>query len=124
MFAPYLEETVKTLKKFANYYKPEEPAYNTMLGMYERGLTMETADAFFSRLRERLVPLMRRVAAAEQIDDAFLHRHYPVDRQRKFSAHTVESAKRHIRLQQNSTETMCALQHIITKTIWPVRCIR
>ncbi len=85
MFAPYLEETVKTLKKFANYYKPEEPAYNTMLGMYERGLTMETADAFFSRLRERLVPLMRRVAAAEQIDDAFLHRHYPVDRQRKFS---------------------------------------
>ena len=85
MFAPYLEKTVRTLKKFAKYYKPGEPAYNTMLDMYEHGLTMETADRFFDLLRQRLVPLMRRVAAAQQIDASFLHKSYPVHKQRRFS---------------------------------------
>ncbi len=85
LFAPYLEKTVETLKRFARYYKPEQRIYDTLLGMYERGLTMETADHFFDTLRARIVPLMHRVAAAPQVDDSFLHRTYPIWKQRQFS---------------------------------------
>ena len=90
LFAPYLEKTIKTLKKFALYYKPDQKPYNTMLDMYERGLTMETADAFFAQLREKIVPLIRRVAAAPQIDASFLNGHYPVEAQRRLSGLLME----------------------------------
>ena len=85
LFAPYLEKTVATLERFAKYYKPEQKIYDTLLGMYERGLTMETADRFFDTLRARLVPLMQRVFAAPQVDDSFLHGSFPVWKQRRFS---------------------------------------
>ncbi len=85
LFSPYLEKTIVTLKRFAKYYKPDRPVYDTLLGMYERGLTMEEADRFFDTLRARVVPLMQRVAAAPQVDDGFLHGRFPIWKQRRFS---------------------------------------
>ena len=51
---------------------------------------METLDRFFSVLRERLVPVIRAVGKAPQVDDSFLHKRYPVEIQRKFSDDLME----------------------------------
>lgn len=89
-FAPYLEKIVDYNRKFAAYYNPELPAYDSLLNEYEEGLTMQTLDAFFGQLREAIVPLIAKIQAVPQIDDSFLHRHYPVEIQRKFSDYLME----------------------------------
>lgn len=84
-FAPVLEKVVAYNRKFAGYYNPELLPYDALLNEYEEGLTMQTLDAFFARLRQTLVPLIHAVGQKEQIDDSFLGLHYPIEQQRKFS---------------------------------------
>ncbi len=89
-FAPYLEKIVDYNRKFAGYYQPDMAPYDALLNEYEEGLNMKTLDGFFAWLREVIVPLIGKIQAAEQIDDSFLHRHYPVEIQRKFSDYLME----------------------------------
>ena len=84
-FAPYLEKIVAFNRKFAGYFNPSLPPYDALLNEYEEGLTVDTLDRFFAQLRETLVPLLAKVAAAEPIDDSFLHYTYPLEQQRQLS---------------------------------------
>lgn len=90
MFAPYLEKIVTYNRKFAGYYNPDLEPYDALLNEYEEGLTMQTLDGFFARLREVLVPLIAKVTAAEPIDDSFLHKRYPIETQRRLSDYIME----------------------------------
>ena len=47
-FAPVVQEIFDTNVRFARYYKPDQAPYDVALGRYERGLTMQKADAFFA----------------------------------------------------------------------------
>ena len=89
-FAPYLEKIFAYQKKFAGYYNPEMPPYDALLNEYEEGLNTATLDAFFSQLRQSIVPLIAKVQFAPAIDDSFLYRHYPIELQRKFSDYLME----------------------------------
>ena len=89
-FAPYLEKIVDYNRKFAGYYHPEMAPYDALLNEYEEGMNVETLDAFFDQLRQTIVPLIEKIRAAKQIDDAFLYRHYPVEIQRKLSGYLME----------------------------------
>ena len=60
-FAPIVKEIFETNVRFARYYKPDQNPYDTQLSRYERGLTMEKTDAFFNTLKERIVPLLKKV---------------------------------------------------------------
>ena len=89
-FRPYLEKIVAFNIKFAGYYDSTKAPYDALLNEYERGLTSEYLDQFFAAIRERVVPVIHAVGEAEQIDDSFLHLHYPVETQRKFSDYLME----------------------------------
>lgn len=89
-FAPYLEKIVAFNRKKAAYYHPEMKPYDALLNEYEEGLTMETLDAFFAQLRAAIVPLVAKIGKAEPVDDSFLNRNYPVDKQRVFSDFLME----------------------------------
>ena len=89
-FAPYLEKIVDYNRKFAGYYHPEMAPYDALLNEYEEGMNVETLDAFFAQLRQTIVPLIEKIRATKQIDDAFLYRHYPVEIQRKLSDYLME----------------------------------
>ncbi len=89
-FEPYLAKIVDYNIRFAGYIAPEKHPYDFMLDRFEGGLTMEKCDAFFAALRERIVPLVRRVAAAPQVSDAMLHGHFPVAQQEKLSDYCME----------------------------------
>ncbi|NLW69718.1 MAG: carboxypeptidase M32, partial [Eubacteriaceae bacterium] len=89
-FCPYLEKIFDTNRKFANYYKPGEDAYDVLLDRYERGMNKETLDKFFRSLRERIVPLIKKISQAPPIDDSFLHEEYPIYKQREFSDYLMK----------------------------------
>ena len=90
LFRPVLEKLVAFNIKFAGYYDSAKAPYDALLNEYERGMTMEYLDGFFSTLRERIVPLLHAIGKKEQPDDSFLRRHYPVEAQRKFSDYLME----------------------------------
>ena len=89
-FRPCLEKIVAFNRKMAAYYDPEKDAYDVLLDLYEEGLTQETADAFFLKLRERIVPLLEEIMKKDQIDDSFLYGHFDINAQRQFSDYLME----------------------------------
>lgn len=90
LFAPYLEKLVEFNIKFAAYYDPNKLPYDALLNEYERGADMVYLDNFFGTLREKLVPVIKAISQKPQIDDSFLHKHYPAETQRKFSDYLME----------------------------------
>lgn len=90
LFRPVLEKIVAFNRKFAGYYDASKAPYDALLNEYERGVDMAYLDKFFAALRERIVPLIHAIGGKEQPGDSFLHRHYPVEAQRKFSDYLME----------------------------------
>ena len=84
-FRPVLEKIFDTQKKFAAYCAPEKHPYNYCLDKYEEGLTMDECDKFFSALREKIIPLIKKITAAKQVDDACIHGHFSEAEQENFS---------------------------------------
>ena len=89
-FAPTLEEIVAYNRKFAGYYAPEKLPYDALLNEFEEGLTMETLDGFFTKLRSVIVPLVRAIGRKEQPDTAFLEKSYPIEGQKKLAKYLME----------------------------------
>ncbi len=89
-FAPCLEQLIDYNRRFALYYKPDRDPYETMLDQFEKGVTVEGLDGFFSMLRERLVPLIRRIGETAPIDDSLLHVEFPIEKQRLLSDRVME----------------------------------
>ena len=90
LFRPCLEQIFETNIRFAGYCAPEKHPYDYCLGEFEDGLTMEVCDRFFARLRERLVPLLQKIAACPQVDDTMLWGEFPEDAQEKLSCFMME----------------------------------
>ena len=83
-FLPHLEKLIETTKRFALYYKPDAPVYDTLLDQYEKGLTTETADRFFLQVRSALVPLIEAIQKnGYQPDTSFLDQSYPYHLRRR-----------------------------------------
>ena len=85
LFLPLLEKIFETEKRFAGYIAPEKDPYEYCLGKFEEGLTRQTLDAFFDRLRAGIVPLLQRIAKKPQLDDSIRFGDFPPDSQRELS---------------------------------------
>ena len=86
MFQPYLEKLVEFTKKFVNYWGYEGNKYNTLLDMYEPGVTVDVLDEVFSNLRDRIVPLVKAISeCTNQPETSFLFESFPKEKQRDFS---------------------------------------
>ncbi|WP_391209056.1 carboxypeptidase M32 [Psychrobacillus sp. L4] len=87
MFKPYLTEMVETLKKFVTYWgvKDDNP-YNVLLDQYEPGMTTEVLDTVFGDLRNRIVPLLKKISESpNQPNTDFLFKHFDKKQQEAFS---------------------------------------
>jgi carboxypeptidase Taq len=86
LFRPYLEKLVQTTKRFIGYWGYSGNKYNTLLDMYEPGVTVEVLDKVFGQLRERIVPLVKQIAdSPNKPETSFLFQDFPKERQRAFS---------------------------------------
>ncbi|MBQ1530833.1 MAG: carboxypeptidase M32 [Solobacterium sp.] len=89
MFEPYLKRIIEAQKKMYSYRSSDLDLYDQMLDDFEPGMTREKYDVFFDKVKERLVPLIRRVTEAEQIDTSFIETEYPVELQKKYMEHML-----------------------------------
>ncbi len=70
--------------------RPEKP-YDACLDDYEKGGNQAQLDAFFARLRERIVPLVKRIVEnGKPIREDFLTRPCPIPQQEAFSKYLLE----------------------------------
>lgn len=90
MFCPYLEQIFETNRRFAGYIAPEKAPYDHCLDQYEEGLTMETLDAFFGKLREEIVPLLKEVTEREPVDDSIRFGHFSIAKQEELSGYLMQ----------------------------------
>ena len=85
-FAPYLDKMIQLTKKKAEYTANGRSLYDTLLDSYEEDLDIPTADAYFSKMREHIVPLLKKIQQSSKcIDTSFLSNPVPIENQRKIS---------------------------------------
>jgi carboxypeptidase Taq len=81
-FLPYLRRNLELKRRYVECFEWTDSPYTPLLDDYEPGmLTSEVADVF-ARLRPVLTEL---IAAAPEVEAAFLHGIFPVERQRAFA---------------------------------------
>ncbi|QHJ71169.1 carboxypeptidase M32 [Planococcus halotolerans] len=92
LFQPYLEKMVATTKKMIGYWGEKNgSAYNTLLDQYEPGMTTEILDEVFGELRNRIIPLVQKIAeSTNKPKTDFLYRQFPKEAQESFSDKILE----------------------------------
>ena len=90
MFRPILEEIFATNKRFAGYIHPDMDPYNHCLNQFEEGLTKDTLDAFFGKLRDSIVPLLKKTQEKPQVDDSIRYGHFPEAKQEELAYYLME----------------------------------
>ncbi|QMV44558.1 carboxypeptidase M32 [Cohnella cholangitidis] len=85
-FVPYLEKIVAINRRFIELWGVKSTPYDTLLDMYEPGLTTVELDRLFGELRARLVPLAEQIAnAKDKPDTSFLEGTFDKEAQKTFS---------------------------------------
>ncbi len=88
---PFLKKIVEYNRRVASLVAPGMDPYDYWLNEYEKGLSSEKLDAFFKRVREALVPLIKKIAAkGSVIRTDFMTRSCPIELQRRLSDHIME----------------------------------
>ncbi|CAH2715580.1 Carboxypeptidase 1 [Neobacillus rhizosphaerae] len=86
LFSPYLEKLVAMTKQFVSYWGYEENKYNVLLDMYEPGMTIEVLDGVFDKLKDKIIPLVKKIADSDNKPKTdFLFEAFTKEKQRDFS---------------------------------------
>jgi carboxypeptidase Taq len=85
-FSQTLDEIIKYRKKFAGYRaKQGDKPYDILLNDFEEGFNMEKLDEFFSKIKEAVIPLLKKVTKRKDtIDKSYNHQHYDIEKQKEF----------------------------------------
>lgn len=90
LLRPYLEKIVDFKRNFIRYWGVGTNKYDALLDLYEPGLTVETIDRVFGKLRQGIIPLVQVVGASEeQPESSFLSVHFPAEKQKAFCLHIL-----------------------------------
>jgi carboxypeptidase Taq len=84
-FEPHFQAMIGFARREAAYLGFEKDPYSGLLDLYEPGMTEAPVAAVFEELKAGLASLLSRIASRPQIDDSFLHRPCPEERQEAFS---------------------------------------
>jgi carboxypeptidase Taq len=91
IFAPKLDQVIRTVKKFVAYRNKSVHPYEVLIDDYEKGLTIEKADAFFDNLRKEIVPVVKAISESPTvINQDFIKKSFPVEKQKQFSEYIME----------------------------------
>ena len=90
LFEPYLTQVYDGVKKIAGYCAPGKDPYDYWLNEFEEGVSKAYCDKFFGELREKLVPLIKKIGEAEQVDDSCIKGHFPEYKQEEFALYLMK----------------------------------
>ena len=77
IFEPFMEKIVEFNQRYADLFKPYDHAYDVLLDDYEPMMKTDDVKKIFADIRPKQVELIEKIAAAEQVNDSMLHKHYP-----------------------------------------------
>jgi len=84
-FAPHLEEQLRLAREEATYLGyTEGRAYDYHIDLHDPGMNAAVVNELFAALRERLVPLVKRILSAPERPERGLFRNFPVAGQEAF----------------------------------------
>lgn len=85
-FAPTLEKLIDYTRRFASYRaEKKDNLYDLLLDEYEEGFTVEVLDSFFNKVREAIVPLIKKVIPKnDTINKDYNFLNYPPEIQEGF----------------------------------------
>lgn len=90
-FKPYLADIIATQQRFIDYWGVKDTRYDTLLDLYEPGMTVAQLDAIFAELKATLVPLVKKIAEHDyQPDTNFLEGQFEVEKQKQFSRQVLK----------------------------------
>lgn len=81
LYKSYLGNTIESIKKYVKFMEPNQSEYDTLIDMFEEGMTQETIDRVFGELKQGLLPLLDQILAAEQPDHSLFTMNVPVHEQ-------------------------------------------
>lgn len=91
LFRPYLEKIVEMKIEFIDYWGYKDNKYDTLLDMYEPGITVAQLDGIFRGLRNETVQLLQAIVNAKKhVHTEPLTRLFEKDKQRHFSQMLLE----------------------------------
>src|SRR6185437_1193102 len=90
IFAPYLTKMVDLKRKEADLLGYEGHPYNALLDQYEPDAKVADLDVLFKDVREQMVGFVKKIAEAQQNEDAFMYKHYPKEKQWDFGIEALK----------------------------------
>jgi carboxypeptidase Taq len=90
-FLPHLRRNLELKLQYVECFADSgRPAYDILLDDYHEDAKSEEITAVFQRLKDEVIPLIREVAGAEQVETSFAQGHFPVERQELFGREILE----------------------------------
>jgi carboxypeptidase Taq len=111
---PHLEKNLELKHRYIECFDPADETYDILLDNYEPNMKTAEVRRIFDELKEQLVPLIREISEAGEIDDSFLHQSFDKEDQRAFSLevlHTFGYAEDEWRLDQTQHPFMTSPGH-------------
>ena len=85
LFEKYLKKLFDIAIIRAKKRNPNINPYDIYLDDYEEAMTIKNYDKFFSLIKKELTPLIKKISKKQDlIDDSFLYKYYPKDKQELF----------------------------------------
>jgi carboxypeptidase Taq len=88
---PHLERNLELRREYVECFAPTGDRYDVVLDDYEPGMTTFEVESIFTRIKERLVPMIRAVSEMEPIDDSCLRGSFPRPAQHRVSLAILEA---------------------------------
>ncbi|MGI6076214.1 MAG: hypothetical protein ACOYD9_07605 [Pyramidobacter sp.] len=79
IFEPWLKKAFELKKEIALALEPDAPAFDTLVGLVDEGLTTKEIDREFHVLRQGIAGLLRKISWGKRIDDSFMQKDYGAD---------------------------------------------
>lgn len=88
-FRHHLEKIVVLGRQFADFFAPYDHIYDPLLDVYEPGMKTAEVQEIFDVLRREQVELIKALVEKPQVDDGFLHQHFPKKEQWDFGVEVI-----------------------------------
>ena len=83
-FAPFLDKIIQKNREKAELFGYDKHPYDALLDEYEHGITTQEVSKLFGNLGKSISALLKRIVAAKQVDDSFLHGKFDQQKQLEF----------------------------------------
>jgi carboxypeptidase Taq len=86
---PMLEKTLDFSRQLSSYFPEYDHVADPLIDFSDEGMTVEILAELFRQLREELVPLVKRISEAPEVDDSCLKEVYPGGAQIEFGKKVI-----------------------------------